>query len=426
VYFLDTFSVDEVIPVLPLYFVYDTFTGINGTPIISHVGESGVTWTEDLGARHMIADGALMSITRSGSHVSLIPSAGVSGDWYFETEIYIHDFNNNDFIQGYQHSDNSFLFYISGDNINGIYFGDSGSFIPTFSIGQSYVIRFEFIGSAVQLLIDNVPSGTSVFSFLPTGVISFDLWGSYPAAVGNPVIISPDVDQEYDPYYSIRMEYVKMAPLVAGPARYTVLLRDDFTGSGTLSGRTPDGVHSGVWVEDNFYLGSSPGDLALYSAVTGGRLKTSSSSTFFDSRIPLSGSPSDAYIETQLLGDGDGGSPGYGTNFWCIGLRKPAEGVRYGIFLDFKRSALNSVYLNLATHDSPHISGTNSGVFTVANGADFKVRLEVQGLNVRVYLDGGLVLHGAFTVSVPGGDAYVEGNYSIGGMAYTEAGKINF
>ncbi len=162
-------------PYPPGTFVYDSFTGTNGTPIVSHVGETGVTWTEASGETHMIAANYLMGIQRSGSDTRLIPSAGVTGSWYFETEIYVNEVNSNDRIQGYQNSDLSFLFYVDATTI----FTNTNSITPSFSAGNSYIVRFEFSGTQVELFIDGISQYVdTTVGFLPTGIISFDLFNS--------------------------------------------------------------------------------------------------------------------------------------------------------------------------------------------------------------------------------------------------------
>jgi len=195
-------------------FVYDSFSGVNGTPIVSHTGESGVTWTEGSGETHMIANGMLMGIQRTGSDTRLIPSAGVTGDWFFETEIYINNVSDTDYITVYQNSDQAFLFDIYA-GANGISFGNESWVTPSFSAGNSYVIRFDFIGTNVELFIDGVSQGVDSNSFTPTGIISFDVWNSFPIAVGDPVIDSPNVDQQYNPNTSLYMKYVQMSPILA-------------------------------------------------------------------------------------------------------------------------------------------------------------------------------------------------------------------
>lgn len=198
-------------PYPPGTFVYDSFTGTNGTPIISHTAEVGGPWTEASGQRNMIAAGYLMGITRTGSDTRVIPTAGVTGNWFFETEIYVNAIHSSDYVQGYQNSDLGFLFFIATDSI---YFGDFGSVTPTFSTGNSYTIRFEFTGSSVELFIDDVSQGTDSLSFSPSGVISFDYFNCLPASSSDPVIASPDIDQGYEPGYALHMNYVLMAPLV--------------------------------------------------------------------------------------------------------------------------------------------------------------------------------------------------------------------
>jgi hypothetical protein len=197
-------------PTGPEPFVYDTFTGTNGTEIIDHTGESGVTWTEGAGERHMIAAGHLMGIIRPGSDTRMIPSDGVSGEWYFEISITVNELNTTDYIQAYQHSDDAFLFFLDATGL----YTEVESLGSPFTAGNTYVVRFTFTAGQVEVFIDGVSQYVDTdIPILPTGVISFDVFNSFPAAVGDPTIASPDEDQQYDPDWSFHINYVLMAPL---------------------------------------------------------------------------------------------------------------------------------------------------------------------------------------------------------------------
>ncbi len=199
-------------PIPPGAFVYDTFTDVSGTPIVDHSPELGGPWTEADGERHMVANGTLMGIERSGSDVRIIPTAAVSGNWYFETQFTVLALNNNAYIQAYQNSDQNYLF--SFDPGTGAIETWLETFDPGWVIGQTYVIRFEFTGSTCVVKLDGVTIITdNGYPFSPTGVISFDLWNGFPVAVGDPPLTIVDVDQQYDPLTPFFLDYVLMAAL---------------------------------------------------------------------------------------------------------------------------------------------------------------------------------------------------------------------
>ena len=86
----------------------------------------------------------------------------------------------------------------------------------------------------------------------------------------------------------------------------TVLLRDDFTGSGTLNARTPDGVNGGAWANENWQQG---GTISSQTSISGGLLLTlGGTSSAWGAYAPLTGNPLDSYIEAQITCGGyDGG-----------------------------------------------------------------------------------------------------------------------
>lgn len=197
-----------------------------------------------------------------------------------------------------------------------------------------------------------------------------------------------------------------------------MLLRDDFTGSGVLAGRTPDGVNSGAWVDDSWWTGGNSG---TSTAINTGLLKTTPATGFWGAQVPLLGSPADAYIEANLRTSilDTAGTP-------SIGLRR-AAGSGVGVFCGFNQVDSTHINCNLAWNGTPSRTGTSTGTFVVANALNYIARMEVQGNAIRVYLNGTLVLSPTLNAAGVGGAAYIDNNgfntatYSLD---YVEAGSL--
>ena len=179
----------------------------------------------------------------------------------------------------------------------------------------------------------------------------------------------------------------------------TVLLRDDFTGSGTLSGRTPDGVHGGTWANDPYWWG---GDIATSTSIAGGILTSATVSAAWSGCIPLAGSPSDGYIEAGIVQSAlDTSCDAY------LALRVNTS-TGAGVYCLFNAASATTVMVNLHRNGTPSTGVGSSGTYTVANALNFVARLEVSGLTASVYLNGTLVLAYTLTANTGGGLAEIQ------------------
>lgn len=194
-----------------------------------------------------------------------------------------------------------------------------------------------------------------------------------------------------------------------------VLLRDDFTGSGVLAGRLPDGVNGGVWVDEPRYAG---GNAATQTVITGGLCKGTSGSANWGAQAALPGSPADAYIEAGIRV-----TPG---NTVGIAIRKSPVGSGPGVFVEFGYDSPTTAYVNSGYNGSWLTGETPSGQVTptVADPTNYVVRLETEGNEFRIYVDGTLVMNGEIRGPLIGGDIYLDGQFSSGGFSYVEAGTL--
>jgi hypothetical protein len=205
----------------------------------------------------------------------------------------------------------------------------------------------------------------------------------------------------------------------------TALLRDDFTGSGTLIGRTPDGVNGGAWVDAPNVYGSIPATGVIGSGVLSE--SGASASHYVGATAPLTGSPADAYIEARFVANL--ADPGRGT----LGIRwieGTPSGYATGLQLDL--TTLDATHARVQVVRNPSGIGMQPGGgyvnYVVANGANYVARLEVQGTAVRLYLDGTLVWSGTQTEANAGGAAYVSlgpGTSAQVSFDYVEAGSLS-
>lgn len=191
------------------------------------------------------------------------------------------------------------------------------------------------------------------------------------------------------------------------------LVRDDFTGSGNLAGRTPDGVNSGAWQDDNWWYGGSAGSDAV---ISGGRVNTTSAS--WGAKVPLAGNPSAAYVEVQTLIPTNSDWAGFALN-------RPTGAVNgVGVCCEVQRVNSTQVYVNLATLGTPSHTGTDNDTFTVASAANFVFRMEMNSTAVTVKLDGVQVLAITLNSAPAGGGAWFGVTSSSTDFEYFEAGDL--
>lgn len=200
----------------------------------------------------------------------------------------------------------------------------------------------------------------------------------------------------------------------------TVLLRDDFTGSGTLLGRTPDGVHTGTWSNDSYFGGT-----ASNTSITGGVLVPLPSYQFGAS-IALAGSPTNAYIEAALL-TSDVTYPVGAKS--VIGLGTTIGSAAAGVFCAFTRTTNvfgdTNLDLDLTYRHSDFASGTTSTSINLSAGsASFKVRLEVQGTAVLVYVNESRVMDAVLNAPMAAGRAFIGSEFADTTFDWVQAGFL--
>lgn len=205
------------------------------------------------------------------------------------------------------------------------------------------------------------------------------------------------------------------------PATSTMVLRDDFTGAGTLSGRSPDTLSTGPWQEDTWWLGDA-GALGTIAKVQGGQLVTGADGGAhwsFGAGLPLPGNPLDVYLEARLRNNLQAGNTGFNAQ---MGVRRvPGSGA--GVFCDFYISDATTVTATFASNGTPSRSYPDSGDFTVADSSNFVARIEARGSILQLFLDGVMVLE--VTLNAPmttGGGVWISGNPAT--FEYLEAGTL--
>lgn len=162
------------------------------------------------------------------------------------------------------------------------------------------------------------------------------------------------------------------------------LLRDDFTGSGPLVNRTPDGVGSGVWTV------SVPTSYPDAPQVDGGVLKTGGgypATTAIDWRgsIPVVSETERIYVEMRVRTFSSNGMPGGNT----VHLEVSSQ----SLVLQGTSSVSHSFDCNTSALMTPAIPSwmrvvSEKNTLDPSNRADFVVRYEFDGEEVRIFLDG--------------------------------------
>jgi hypothetical protein len=241
--------------------------------------------------------------------------------------------------------------------------------------------------------------------------------GSWIAMAGNATIAVVAKDS------STAGAVAELLPDPPDPPPPGIWLRDDFTGSGALIGRTPDGPHSGVWVDAPNNYGSNPGT----ETISGGLLTVNTGpASYISATSPLAGSPADGYFEARILSNtSDAGTV-------SLGLRwQDNTPVNWftGVLIECTAANPTTVSVDVRTgpssDDVPPSTGTVN--YTVANAADYIARLECEGTAVRLYLDGTLVFTGTQSEVVAGAAAFIylspSGTQAVS-VNYVEAGSL--
>jgi len=207
---------------------------------------------------------------------------------------------------------------------------------------------------------------------------------------------------------------------------YVVLLRDDFTGSGTLLGRTPDGAHlaGATWGNDNYY--ASVGSAAIGS-ITGGQVVGTGPFPSWGASIALENSPANVYIEARVL-------PSSGNTIGLGVRRAHPNSAESAIFVEFGCNAAGTMaYVNINYNGSYFLNPIPfpTGNFAVANPFSYVARVEVIGLStdpsakLRVKIDGLLVIQADIASTSTGGGAYIDAQSSTARMEYVEVGLLS-
>ena len=200
----------------------------------------------------------------------------------------------------------------------------------------------------------------------------------------------------------------------------TVLLRDDFTGSGSIDGRTPDGVHTGTWADDSYFGGA-----ASNTNITGGVLIPLTPFRFGAS-IDLAGSPTNAYIDAHLLSSDITYSVGAKT---LIGLGSTIGSGAVGVFCSIRRAGATSFDLDLTIRHSDFASGTTTLTGYDIGGAssmdDFRFRLEVQGTDVAVLVSGAYVMRAVLNAPMAAGRAFIGAEFADTTFGVVQAGALS-
>lgn len=403
--------------------VLDTFTGANFTPLSSREGELNARWQMlygDTAEGVFIADGVLRRPTyiedgdnAAGEHNFYLASMDLDSAAPGGLTI---EFDFNRLAATYQWS---FLtLYKNGHNYGNsdllaqigfpeVYAGSSSASLASPILpNTNHHVKITVVGAAITVFIDDVQVATGLFGDeLPmNGKLGFAMFDSGDA----------------DPSYAIDNFTIYGTGTYVPPPAY--LMRDDFTGFGSLEFREPDTMSTGAWEEDTWYIGDS-GALGTIAQMSGDRLVTTSDGGnhwSFSAYVPLPGNPLDAYIEARLLNNTEAGNTGFNA---ALGLRRPGVNMAGGVFCDFYINDATTVSATFGAYGTPNRSFPDFGEFTVADANNFVARMEAVGRNLRLFLDGVLVMTVVLNAPMAtGGGAWIAGNPAT--YEYVEAGLM--
>ncbi|MBS0453947.1 MAG: hypothetical protein JSS14_21815 [Proteobacteria bacterium] len=197
----------------------------------------------------------------------------------------------------------------------------------------------------------------------------------------------------------------------------TVTLRDDFTGSGSVVGRSPDGADGGNWI-NVFWAGD-----ATPATVASGTLALSNSLDW-DAKAVMTQPATDVYAETRLTHTG-----GYTGCQLRLGLRynlddwhgSPLATGQYVIVQPVNATRVDIYVPGIVVKET----GWQS--FTVPNANSIVARLELVGKFITIFLNGVPVRQTWYTdlsEVVSGQGIYVYNSTYGGQMDYIEGGMF--
>lgn len=188
------------------------------------------------------------------------------------------------------------------------------------------------------------------------------------------------------------------------------LVRDNFTGSGTLSGRVPDTSGAEAW-------GEGDADAPLTNGVISGDRLTMAGYGY-NARMYVPSAPLNCYLELQFLS----GVTGWQSEVE-FGMRGTySESHRYANANSFtvQRESATQVFLPWTPIYIPVTS------FTVANAGNVVIRFELEGDTQRIYLDGGLVSEVTQADKLkPSGDCFFIKCENNASFEYVEFGALS-
>jgi len=185
-----------------------------------------------------------------------------------------------------------------------------------------------------------------------------------------------------------------------------VLVRDDFTGSGSIVGRTPDGVNGGNWSNDAGIYG---GDASI-TTISSGICNTPSGFNTWGARLPVPGTPKDVVLEVgmRIAVNGDTGA---------LAICRAASGSG-SIRCEIIRNSSTSIDVGLYFTGSS--TGSTYETVSVANASSFVVRLERSGLGLLVKINGTTALNVTLGTDLAGGDNFIGTTFSTVDFDYVQ------
>jgi len=176
----------------------------------------------------------------------------------------------------------------------------------------------------------------------------------------------------------------------------TVLIRDDFSGSGYINGRAPDGVDAGNWV-------------LVGGTNTNAEVAFAQMYVFGTFNARVAGPAADSYVQMEWVAGGFGVP-----TVLQIGARwQNSGGIGSGVFLEFNKAGgdpHSAGTIRVGTRDAGGTITYPIGVTPVATGfgaSPWLLRLELEGTAIRVYNRGGLIASGTQSVIAAAGDYYL-------------------
>jgi lysophospholipase L1-like esterase len=145
-------------------FLNDTFTDAADTPLASHTGETNAAWTVKLGDARISNANRLRGQTNT-THSYYCSGRPASADYYVEAVLYVasstsgfrcgvlgryYPPTNSGYSAQYENWGGAARWELAS---NGVVIG---SYAQALTIGQSYTLRLDMVGSTIRVLIDGV------------------------------------------------------------------------------------------------------------------------------------------------------------------------------------------------------------------------------------------------------------------------------